>query len=272
MGYLVPDWELRSPEGDERLLLFAGSRLVLHQGSPEAPARLWRTLMEPAERQDCLGPLTVGRVGGEWVYAASIPEDRLPQGTETQELRRYLAHAPEDLWQQVSTAAQLLHWLREHRFCGRCGQTTLFHSGERALHCSHCDHNWYPRLSPCVIVVVRRGRQILLARAPHYPQGLYSLIAGFIEAGESAEEAVRREVAEETGLRVGNVRYRGSQSWPFPHQLMLGFSADYQGGNLVLQKDEILAADWYDPDNLPLIPGEYTIAGQLIRRVIGDLA
>jgi len=268
MSRLEPDWALREPAEHETVVLFAGSRLVLHEGTPGAPAGIWRALLEGVGEQERFGPLTIGREEGRWIHALSIPEQDLPEGQETLELRRFLLQADPVEWQRVSTAAQLLHWAREHRYCGCCGRTTDFHLGERALRCEHCNHNWYPRLSPCVIVVVRRGSQILLARAPHYPEGLHSLVAGFIEAGESAEEAVCREVMEETGIRVGNVRYWGSQSWPFPHQLMLGYSADYLDGELVLQEDEIVSADWYDPEALPLIPGEQTIAGQLIRRVL----
>lgn len=272
MTQLVPDWALRSPAADETVLLFAGGRPVLQNGQPRASLQAWQSILRDIPEDQCLGPITIGRDQGRWIHAVSIPEEHLSDEWETQSLRQYLIDANPSDWQQVSTAAQLLQWMREHRYCGRCGQPTRPADKERALHCEPCNHNWYPRLSPCVIVTVRRENQILLARAPHYPPGLFSLVAGFIEAGETAEEAVQREVAEETGIDVDNVRYWASQSWPFPHQLMLGFSADYRGGELVLQEDEIVAADWFDVDRLPPIPGEHTIAGQLIRKVVRAMA
>ncbi len=178
MSQLEPDWALREPAEHETVLVFAGNRLVLHEGTPGAPAGTWRRLLEGFDDRERFGPFTIGRESGQWIHALSIPEGDLPEGLETQELRRFLLRADHGGWQRASTAAQLLHWVREHRYCGRCGQVTTFHPGERALRCEYCNHNWYPRLSPCVIVVVRRGRQILLARAPHYPEGLHSLVAG----------------------------------------------------------------------------------------------
>ena len=165
----------------------------------------------------------------------------------------------------LSSALQVLKWLRDHRFCGRCGKRMKRLEHEFAMHCTGCQHRSYPRISPCIITLITRGREMLLARSPRFGPGMYSTLAGFIEAGESAEEAVRREVHEEVGVEVENVRYFGSQPWPFPHSLMVGFNADYAGGELKIQESEIVEAGWYTHEALPPVPtGRMSIAGWLI--------
>jgi NAD+ diphosphatase len=170
--------------------------------------------------------------------------------------------APAEL---LSTGFQVLQWWHDHQYCGRCGSLTESHPQERALWCGSCSIPWYPRLAPCVIVVIRRDDRLLLARSSRIKRHFFSLIAGFVEPGENIEAAVAREVKEETGLDVTGIRYQHSQPWPFPHQLMLGFFADYAGGELVLQEDELAEADWYRPGDLPPVPPLTTIAGRLIR-------
>ena len=135
---------------------------------------------------------------------------------------------------------------------------------EMAMQCGTCSHRCYPRISPCIIVAIRDGERLLLAQGVRHKGGMYSTLAGFVESGESLEETVHREVFEEVGVRVKNLEYFSSQPWPFPHSLMVGFLAEYDGGDLVLDKNEILDAGWYTKDNLPLIPPKFSIAGQLI--------
>ncbi len=171
----------------------------------------------------------------------------------------------------ASRAVQLQGWLRSHRFCGRCGKPLRLSETERALHCNACDSVYYPRISPCVIGVIVRGQELLLARNARHPEGMFSAIAGFIEPGETAEEAFHREVGEEVGLRVRNVRYQFSQAWPFPGQLMLGFQAEHCSGNIQVDNQEILEAHWFHYQKLPKTPPTHTIAGRLIQQVIEEL-
>ena len=164
----------------------------------------------------------------------------------------------------VSRGKQILAWYRDHRFCGRCAAPCLPVDGERAMACSQCNFQAYPRISPCVIVLVHRGDEVLLGRGPQFPQGMFSTLAGFIEAGESAEEALIREIFEETAIEIGNLRYLSSQSWPFPGQLMLGFFAEYQGGEIQVDGVEIEEAYWFDRRQLPKIPPPGSISRHLI--------
>jgi NAD+ diphosphatase len=168
-------------------------------------------------------------------------------------------------------AAQVLEWDRTHRFCGVCGTPTERLAHERSRRCPSCGHTAYPRISPAMMALVWRPGELLLARAPHFIPGMYSALAGFVEPGETLEECVAREVAEEVGVRVKNLRYFGSQSWPFPHSLMVAFTAEWDGGEIVPQPDEIEDAGWYPFDALPGIPPRFSIAGYLIRHALEHL-
>jgi NAD+ diphosphatase len=172
----------------------------------------------------------------------------------------------------LSRAAQLVIWHNEHRFCGRCGHQMQHHAVDLAKHCESCALVQYPRISPCIIVLVVDGDRCILARSPRFKPGVFSTLAGFIEAGETAEAAVHREIKEEVGVDVKNVRYVQSQSWPFPHSLMLGFFADYAGGELIPDGVEIEAAHWYHRDAMPDLPPSFAISSALIERFLkGDV-
>lgn len=184
-------------------------------------------------------------------------------------LRDLISTLDEHHFRLASRALQLAYWQRDHLFCGRCGHPTQLSIKELACKCLHCDHLVYPRISPCVIGVVTDGPRVLLARGMRHKPDLFSCLAGFIEAGESAEQAFEREVFEEVGVNISNIRYQNSQPWPFPSQLMLGFYADYNGGEIKVDGDEILEANWYTKDSLPVIPSVYSISGTLIRDYFG---
>lgn len=181
-------------------------------------------------------------------------------------LRAAFGALPEHDWVLAGRASQILRWDAEHRFCGRCGSATSHHANDRARKCERCRLMAFPRLNPAVIMLVERSDgHALLAWGRQFPQRFYSALAGFVEPGESLEQTVVREVKEEVGVDVGNVRYFGSQPWPFPHSLMVGFQADYLDGNIVLQEEEICDAGWFAPDRLPPVPrGKMSIAGWLI--------
>jgi NAD+ diphosphatase len=195
----------------------------------------------------------------------------LPQGASAgaghvfRRLRGLFGAMDDGLLAVAGRAFQIADWARTHRFCGACGTPTLLVDGERCARCPSCQHMAYPRISPAMMVLVRRGEQILLARHRSSPAPFFTALAGFLEAGESAEEAVHREVAEEVGLQVRDIRYFGSQSWPFPHSLMIAFTAEYAGGDIVVDQHEIAEARWFGPgDAIPRFPPGISIAGQLI--------
>jgi NAD+ diphosphatase len=179
-------------------------------------------------------------------------------------LRGLFADLGEELFTLAGRALQIMDWDRTHQFCGQCGTPTADKTDERAKVCLQCGLLHYPHMSPAIIVAVRRREQILLARASRFPEGLYSVIAGFVEPGESLEECLRREVREETGIEVDNIRYFGSQAWPFPNSLMVGFTANYAAGEIAIDRDEIVDAGWFSAKSLPTIPEKLSIARRLI--------
>lgn len=249
------------PTEQDRILLFDRD-FNLHAG---ARGGVWWTHEEIATVAGVPELLPVGRIGQTRVLTARLGDEQ----NEALSLRSVFASTDASERAALGAAKQRLQWVWDHRFCGRCGRETVWHEREYALYCAHCNRRHYPRLSPCVIVAIRDGDWLLLGRSHRHPPDLWSLIAGFIEPGESAEQAVVREVAEETGITVTNLRYQASESWPFPHQLMLGFVADFAGGELRRAQDELAALAWFHRDDLPRVPGDWTIAGRLIGQVAG---
>jgi NAD+ diphosphatase len=165
-------------------------------------------------------------------------------------------------------AVHIMEWDKNTLYCGRCGNETALKEEERAKKCPKCGFTSFPKISPAIIVMIEKGDKVLLARSPHFPQGKYSIIAGFVEPGESIEQAVVREVMEEVGINIKNVRYFGSQPWPFPDSLMIGFTAEHAEGDIHIDGFEIEDADWYKVDKIPNVPGTTSISGQLIRHFI----
>ena len=179
-------------------------------------------------------------------------------------LRAAYTHLPEPVWMQAGCAMQILGWHNQHRFCGRCGEKMVEQQAELAMLCPACGLTSYPRLTPAVIMAVTSGDEILLGRARRFPGGMYSTLAGFVEPGETLEDAVRREVFEETAITVGPVRYFGSQPWPFPHSLMIGFTAEALAREIRLNDGELEDARWFGADGLPPLPDRMSIARRLI--------
>ena len=180
------------------------------------------------------------------------------------DLRSLYGQLPDQLWAVAGRAAQIAEWDRTHRFCGRCGSPTVAATEERAMRCPACGLLAFPRLSPAVIVAVERPGEILLAHNVSFPEGQFSAVAGFVDPGETLEEAVHREVAEEVGVALGGVRYVASQPWPFPHSLMVAFTARWAGGEIRVDGREIADARWFPPDGLPRLPPSMSIARDLI--------
>lgn len=208
----------------------------------------------------------LGELDGSDLIALELSErvEEFPSGWELAGLRSIYGAVDDQLFALAGRAVQLLDWRRNHRFCGRCGSSTELVDGDRSTRCPVCGLHSYPRLSPAVIMTVERGDSILLAHGVNFQDRVYSCVAGFVEPGESLEEAVAREVLEETGIRVTDVRYFGSQPWPFPNSLMIGFNAQFAGGEIVLEDAEIGDAKWFTPDDMPVLPGKISIARRLI--------
>jgi len=187
-----------------------------------------------------------------------------PEGWQFSGLRPLFFAMPEALVALAGRAFQVIEWDRTHRYCGICGTATRDKPGERARECPSCGHVAYPRVSPAMMVLVTRGREMLLARANRFPAGMFSALAGFVEPGETIEDCIRREVREEVGIEVRDPVYFGSQSWAFPHSLMIAFTAEYAGGELRPDETEIAEARWFTPETLPDRPMSISIARRLI--------
>lgn len=207
----------------------------------------------------------LGLFRGEACYAASLdPLADLPMEFTVCDMKLMLAKLPEAWFQLLGLAQQILTWDRNHQYCGACGSHTHFHAADRAKVCPDCGLRNYPRVSPCIITLVTHGDKVLLGRSPRFIPDLYSTLAGYIEPGETVEQAVHREVKEEVGVELGKLEYVKSQPWPFPHSLMLGFIAEYQQGDIRVDEDELEDAQWWHIDKLPLIPPQGTISRALI--------
>ncbi|HEB90101.1 MAG TPA: NAD(+) diphosphatase [Deltaproteobacteria bacterium] len=252
------------PEPGERPILFAFRRRELLVSSELA--------LPSVEEIDAIGlealrTQYLGQLDGRHCYSAELPEDvEVSAGFRFADLRTLFGSLDETMHALAGRAVQIVEWDRTHQFCGACAEPTVLSETDRSRSCPKCRIPMYPRLAPAMIVAVEKGDQILLARSPHFPAGIMSVLAGFVEPGESAEEAVIREVFEETGICVRNIRYFSSQAWPFPNSLMLGFQAEYDSGEIEVDGVEIEEAGWYPADDMPaFFPGRVSIAQWLIR-------
>ncbi|MFZ5755799.1 MAG: NAD(+) diphosphatase [Pseudomonadota bacterium] len=252
-----------SPVGEHWWIAVLDGRVLLLEEGGAVPFPLLRSF--GLTGLDSIARHYLGVLDGRHVYAVGLPAGtQAPPGMYFEELRRLLVASDPMLFALAGRARQVLDWAVDHRHCSRCGSPATPHASDRAMVCTACGYTQYPRLAPCVIVLVTRGDRALLARSPNFPPGMFSTLAGFVEAGENVEEALAREVREEVGVQVRSPRYIGSQSWPFPHSLMLGFHAEWAGGEIAVDGEEIVEADWFAPDALPLVPP----AGSISRRLI----
>lgn len=243
--------------------VFRNGRLLIkdNDGRPDIPDG---TVMS-AGRLKPVDVQYLGRLDGRKCYAAADPEENgCPEPFQFTDLRGLFGRLDEALIWIAGRANHLLHWQRTHRFCGRCGVPTEDKPDERAVVCPRCGLVNYPRLSPAVIVAVTRNDRILLARNRRFRLPFYSVLAGFVEPGETLEACVEREIQEEVGLAVKDIRYFGSQPWPFPDSLMVGFTANWAAGEIAVDDVELVHADWFSREDLPRIPPSISIARQLI--------
>ena len=206
----------------------------------------------------------LGMHGDVACWGVDVPHGDDPSYGASIDLYSYYGRASEVEWMIAGRAVQLVDWARTHRFCGRCATPTEMQSHERSMKCPACGLLAFPRLAPAMITLVTRGDEALLARGVQFRAPVYSCLAGFVEPGESLEDAVVREVREEVGVAVGNVRYWGSQPWPFPHSLMVGFTAEWESGEIEIDPSEIVDAQWFRRDALPAVPPRVSIARKII--------
>jgi NAD+ diphosphatase len=245
-----------APEG--RLYVIAGQSLCVtydaSRGEPRVP-------VGPVVRS----ALYLGALDGVPCFAWLLAEGEVaPEGTDPIALRQLFGALPDDDFSIAGRALGITAWDRDHRYCGRCGSPTERSQTERVRTCSRCGHTAYPRLSPAIIALVERDGRALLARNARFPLPFFSTLAGFVEVGETLEAAVAREIHEEAGISITDVRYFGSQPWPFTGSLMVGFTARWAGGEIVCDPTEIADAEWFAPDELPRIPPKLSIARELI--------
>ena len=249
---------------DDYVLLFTDNKILTKDGTNICILPLkevYANYMCNFDEQDYF---YLGEINSKKIYSVFINCD-LHEGLFVfQSVRDVLKISDLETAQIVSRAKQLLHWHRASRYSGCCGKPTKLCHDETAKVCSGCEKIAYPSISPVIIVLIEDGKRILLARSPHFAKGMYSTLAGFIESGETCEEAIRREVREEVGVEIKDITYFGSQSWPFPSSLMLGFRAKYEGGNIQIDNKEIEDAQWFDISKLPQLPHECSIARHLI--------
>ena len=274
--------------GEAHWFVFRGDQLLVEVGPPERPSDDLRVRARPAwarlphrpalqKNHNWLGVeplrrLYLGALGGQQCWAAELPGDaEAPGGLAWEGLRALFSVLDDRHFALAGRALQLVDWDRTHQFCGRCGARTEAHATERVRVCPACKLSAYPRVAPAVMALVRRERQLLLARSPHFPPGMYSALAGFVEPGESLEQCLAREVEEEVGVRISNTRYFASQPWPFPHSLMIAFVCDWVSGEIRPQEGEIEAANWFEVLQLPKLPSKISIARKLIDAVVTQM-
>jgi NAD+ diphosphatase len=267
--------------------VFRGDKLLVEAGAPATgkpddprawPRPSWARLPIAAGPRplglEPLRTLYLGQLAGAHAFAAAVPADTAPPPAFAWHGLRPLFTVLDDAqFALAGRALQLLEWDRTHRFCGSCGTPTAQRTSERARECPACGLVAYPRLAPAVMALVRRlPDEILLARSPRFPPGMYSAMAGFVEPGETLEQCLEREVLEEVGVRVRNLRYFASQPWPFPHSLMIAFVADWESGEVRADPAEIEAAAWFSIRRLPQLPAPISIARRLIDAVVAEMA
>ena len=253
------------PGGTGLWVALAGSNLLVtgDKKNPALPQDL--AGLEPAET-----PLFIGTLDRQPCRLVRFTrETKLPENWRPISLVEQNPRLPIDLLTLGGTGRMIFHWEDSSRHCGNCGAEMQRLPNEWGKLCPNCGTHHFPRIHPCVIVLVKHQNKVLLARKAEWAPGRYSLVAGFLEFGESLEEAVVREVAEETGIQVKNIRYLGSQCWPFPSQVMCGFTADYAGGELVVQESELEDARWFAVDDLPNLPPKRSIARYILDTGLG---
>ncbi len=246
--------------GEDLWFIFKGAELLVHDGSME-PFQLKSPLL--------IRSFYMGTFKEFHLHAGELdPSATVPPNAVWKDLRTLYGKMDESLFALAGRAVQLILWDQTHQFCGQCGNKMIDSPKERAKECSVCKLLAFPKISPVVMALIQKGDEILLARSPHFPPGMYSILAGFVNPGETLEQCVQREVLEEVGLQVEEIKYFGSQSWPFPNSLLIAFSCKWKSGEIVKDPVEIEDAQWFKKGNLPPIPSYLSIARLLIDSIV----
>ncbi len=256
---------------DSKLIIFCDNKILYDQAK-----NTYSFAIKDLNLSDQLDPyLAIALIDNCFVYVLNIDEDQNilglfmdPDVIHFVELRQMLGILDQSSFLLLSRATILKSWLSANVFCSICGNQNSFNKKEGAFECSCNAAPKYPTISPCIITLIYDEDNILLGRSKFFPPNMYSTLAGFIEAGENAEEALIREVKEEVNVEITNIKYFSSQSWPFPAQLMLGYFCQYKKGEIILNDAELEDARWFDIKELPIIPPDASISGQLIRSYI----
>lgn len=244
-------------------ILLRGTEILVG-GEPDGE-RVLPTEVEIGRFIESLDQHPLGVLNGRNVIAAEAPADFEPlESFVFAGIRELFENIDLVAWALAGRAIGIIEWDRTHRFCGRCGTATERQETQRSRSCPRCGLVRFPRLDPSIIVAVEKDGQLLLARNATYPANSFSVLAGFVDQGETLEDAVRREVCEEVGIEVESIAYFGSQFWPFPHGLMVAFTALWKSGELQPDSGEISEANWFPPDALPPLPGKISIARALV--------
>lgn len=259
-NHITPDALCFAFSGGNLLVLDGEKEKVPNFGAVEDSGLELRLVYElaPLDGQECV--------------AVELDLDvEAPAGTYLRDFRALIGSSVDmEFFLRAGRARMLADWHRNNRFCGRCATGTTRSDGELAMRCPNCGATFFPKISPAAIILIRDGERLLLARSFGFPPGVYSALAGFVEVGEGVEETIRREIREEVGVEVGSIEYFGSQTWPFPDSLMLGFTANYTGGEIKIQEDEIEDAGWFTVENLPVLPPRLSIARSMLDAFIEE--
>ena len=263
MAFLA-EIDLEAQPSDSALVFaFHDGRVLVRRHEERAEAVSYGKVT--AALQDSMASIFLGRLDGRPCFAIPLSsEPETPPGYAFSGLRELFGQLEEPIHGVAGRAFQIVEWYLSHAFCGRCGSQTELAANERARGCPSCGATYFPRINPAVIMLVERDGKMLLARNKLFRGPFYSCLAGFVEPGETLEEAVAREVFEEVGIEVQGITYFASQPWPFPSQLMVGFNALHRSGEIRAQDSEILDAAWFAPDDLPQLPGRFSLARHLV--------
>lgn len=252
-----------------RWFIFCSSRILVSTSSPVTLPLLERP---EAVGLTCVRSQYLGEMAGEPCFSAEVePGTPAPQAWDWQNLRMLYGVLDDALFALAGRALQLIDWDRTHQYCGACATPTRARTEERSRECPACGLIAYPRVAPAVMCLVRRGNELLLARSPRFARAMYSALAGFVEPGETLEQCLHREIYEEVGVQVRNLRYFASQPWPFPHSLMIAYHAEFDSGEIRIDGVEIQDAQWFDIGSLPRIPPEISIARRLIDSAVREM-
>ena len=261
---------IKAPEnftGKTIVLVYHNMEILVENNKVGNPIPEYEKIINYYDLSGSLVP--IGLLNGIYYSAFTVDDtSNIPNNTKFMNVRHLYRTSNEDLFSLAGLGRQIADWDRIFRFCGKCGTKTENHNNERAKICPNCGHISYPKISPAMICSVTRGNEILLARGSKFTQPVYSVLAGFVEPGETLEETVIREVMEETGISVKNIKYFGSQPWPFSSSMMIAFTAEYKSGKIKIDNKEILDAGWFTSDNFPMLPTSHSIAHRLIMNFV----